>query len=82
MLIFRVDEPRPGNNNLAIALVAHTVNASLAIAMRGENSLRKMLFESVGASNVVIADEIIANAPVSKLTTRVEVATWKVGVAT
>ncbi|SIT41636.1 TrkA-N domain protein [Paraburkholderia piptadeniae] len=63
------------NNNLAITLLAHTLNASLAIAVPGENPLRKGLFESAGASNVVIADEIIANALVSKLTTTVEAAT-------
>ncbi|WP_429525995.1 hypothetical protein [Paraburkholderia youngii] len=57
------------NNNLAITLAAHTLNASLAIAVPGENPLRKMLFESAGASNVVIANEIIANALVGKLTT-------------
>ncbi|EEA03859.1 TrkA-N domain protein [Burkholderia sp. H160] len=61
------------NNNLAITLAAHTLNASLPIAAPGENPLRKMLFESAGASNVVIADEIIANALIGKLTTRVEV---------
>jgi voltage-gated potassium channel Kch len=60
------------NNNLAVTLVAHTLNASLAIAVPGETPLRKMLFESAGASNVVIADEIIANALVGKLTTRLE----------
>ncbi|WP_233800883.1 NAD(P)-binding protein [Paraburkholderia sp. HP33-1] len=61
------------NNNLAVTLMAHALNASLPIAVPGENPLRKMLFESAGASNVVIADEIIANALVGKLTTRVEV---------
>lgn len=61
------------NNNLAITLVAHTLNPSLPIAVPGENPLRKLLFESAGASNVVIADEIIANSLVGKLTNRVEV---------
>ncbi|MGU7784288.1 potassium channel family protein [Burkholderia sp. PU8-34] len=56
------------NNNLAITLLAHTLNASLAIVVPGENPLRKELFESAGASDVVIADEIIADALVSKLT--------------
>jgi voltage-gated potassium channel len=63
------------NNNLAITLVVHTLNPSLPIAVPGENPLRKMLFESAGASNVVITDEIVANALVGKLTTRVEVDT-------
>jgi voltage-gated potassium channel Kch len=63
------------NNNLAITLLAHTLNASLAIAVPSENPLRKGLFESAGASSVVIADDIIADALVSRLTTTVEAAT-------
>ncbi|BCG03497.1 hypothetical protein PPGU19_080650 (plasmid) [Paraburkholderia sp. PGU19] len=60
------------NNNLAITLLAHALNASLAIAVPSENPLRQRLFESAGASNVVIADDIIANALISRLTTAVE----------
>ncbi|WP_429317238.1 NAD(P)-binding protein [Paraburkholderia sp. GAS448] len=60
------------NNNLAITLLAHTLNGSLAIVVPGENPLRKELFESAGASDVVIADDIIADALVGKLTTHVE----------
>jgi voltage-gated potassium channel len=60
------------NNNLAITLLAHTLNASLAIVVPGENPLRKELFESAGASDVVIADDIIADALVGKLTTHLE----------
>ncbi|RKT27557.1 TrkA family protein [Paraburkholderia sp. RAU2J] len=60
------------NNNLAITLLAHTLNASLTIVVPGENPLRKGLFESAGASGVVIVDEIVANALVGKLTARVE----------
>ncbi|WCM18345.1 NAD-binding protein [Paraburkholderia bryophila] len=64
-----------GNNNLAITLLAHTLNPSLAIAVPGDNPLRKGLLESAGASNVVIADDIVATALVGKLTTAVKVAT-------
>ncbi|HTI17642.1 MAG TPA: NAD(P)-binding protein [Trinickia sp.] len=60
------------NNNLAITLLAHTLNASLAIAVPGENTLRKDLLESAGATNVVIADELVANALVGKLAVRAE----------
>lgn len=60
------------NNNLAITLLAHALNASLAIAVPSENPLRQRLFESAGASNVVIADDIIANALISRLATAVE----------
>ena len=62
------------NNNLAITLLAHKLNGSLAIAVPGENPLRKGLFESAGASNVVIADDIVANALVGRLATAVEAA--------
>ncbi|AYQ43712.1 MULTISPECIES: potassium channel family protein [Burkholderia] len=62
------------NNNLAITLLAHTLNDSLAIAVPGENPLRKELLRSAGASNVVIADEIIANALIGTLSTAVEAA--------
>ena len=55
------------NNNLAITLLAHTLNPSLPIAVPGENPLRKGLFENAGASNVIILDEIIASALVGKL---------------
>jgi hypothetical protein len=63
------------NNNLAITLLAHTLNASLAIAVPSENPLRKGLFESAGASSVVISDDIIATALVSRLTKTMEAAT-------
>ncbi|WP_205192519.1 MULTISPECIES: NAD(P)-binding protein [Burkholderiaceae] len=61
-----------GNNNLAITLLAHTLSPSLAIAVPGENPLRKGLLESAGASNVIIADDIVAKALVSKLTPAVK----------
>jgi voltage-gated potassium channel len=64
-----VTTPDP-NNNLAVTLMTHTLNASLAIAVSGENALRKVLLESAGATNVVIADELVANALVGKLTSR------------
>ncbi|MGF6482296.1 potassium channel family protein [Paraburkholderia sp. JPY419] len=63
------------NNNLAITLLAHTLNPSLPIAVPGENPLRKGLFENAGASNVIIGDVIIADALVGKLTNRVEATT-------
>jgi voltage-gated potassium channel len=62
------------NNNLAITLLAHTLNASLPISVPGENPLRKGLFESAGASHVIITDDIVANALIGKLTTTMEAA--------
>jgi voltage-gated potassium channel len=63
------------NNNLAITLLAHTLNPSLPIAVPGENPLRKGLFKNAGASNVIITDEIIASALVGKLANQVETST-------
>ncbi|KJK24255.1 potassium transporter TrkA [Burkholderiaceae bacterium 16] len=60
------------DNKLTVTLMAHTLNPALAIAAAGENDLRKALLESAGASDVVIGDELIANALVSKLFTRVD----------
>jgi len=60
------------NNNLAITLLAHTLNPSLPIAVPGENPLRKGLFESAGASSVIIVDEIVASVLVGNLANRVE----------
>jgi voltage-gated potassium channel len=62
------------NNNLAITLLSHTLNASLAISVPGDNGLRKTLLESAGASNVVIMDELVADALVGKLAVRAETA--------
>ncbi|CAG2150896.1 hypothetical protein LMG31506_04320 [Cupriavidus yeoncheonensis] len=58
---------READNKLAVTLMAHTLNPALAIAVPGENSLRKNLLESAGASDVVLGDELVANALVSKL---------------
>ncbi|MGF6787048.1 NAD-binding protein [Paraburkholderia sp. 35.1] len=62
------------NNNLAVTLMAHRINASLAIAVSGENALRKDLLESAGASTVLIADELVANALVGELAELVGIA--------
>jgi voltage-gated potassium channel len=59
-----------GNHNLAVTLFAHTLNPSLAIAVPGENDLRKSLLVSAGASDVVIADDLLAGALVDMLKAR------------
>ncbi|MDN0077612.1 NAD-binding protein [Crenobacter sp. SG2303] len=61
------------NNNLAITLMVHTLNASLTIIVPGENDLRKGLLMTAGASEVVIADELLAGAMVGKLTSHARV---------
>jgi voltage-gated potassium channel Kch len=60
------------NNNLAITLLAHTLNAALPIVVPGENPLRKALLEGAGASDVIIVDEIVANALVGEIAAREE----------
>ena len=60
------------NNNLAVTLLSHTLNGSLAISVPGENGLRKTLLESAGATNVVIMDELVADALVGKLAARAD----------
>lgn len=58
--------------NLAITLMAHTINPRLWIAVPGENSLRRNLLESAGASHVVIADDLVADALVGQLAAHIE----------
>jgi len=58
------------NNNLAVTLMTHTLNASLPIIVPGENDLRKDLLMTAGASEVVIADDLLAGAMVGKLTSK------------
>jgi hypothetical protein len=55
------------NNNLAVTLIAHTLNSSLPIIVPGENDLRRDLLKTAGAAEVVIADELLASAMVDKL---------------
>jgi FlaA1/EpsC-like NDP-sugar epimerase len=62
-----VTTPDP-NNNLAITLLAHTLNASLPIIVPGENDLRRDLLKTAGASEVVVGDDLLAGALVGKLT--------------
>jgi len=61
------------NDNLAITLMARTMNQSLTIVVPGENDLRKTLLKTAGASEVVIADDLVASAIVDKLTLHTKV---------
>jgi voltage-gated potassium channel len=64
--------PADADVNLAITLMAHTINPRLWIAVPGENSLRRVLLESAGASHIVIADDLVAEALVGQLAARIE----------
>jgi voltage-gated potassium channel Kch len=59
--------PADANNNLAVTVMAHVLNPKLRIAASGENSTRQALLESAGATDVVIADELVANALIAHI---------------
>jgi voltage-gated potassium channel len=63
-----------GDANLAITLLAKSLNPSLPIIVPGENNLRKTLLENAGATEVVIGDEILANALIERLGAHAEAA--------
>ena len=52
--------------------LAHSTNPSLPIIVPGENTLRKTLLENAGATEVVIGDELLANALIGKIGTHAE----------
>lgn len=55
------------DRKLAITLMAHTLNPQLTIAVTGENSPRGALLQRAGASEVVVVEELVAGALVSRL---------------
>ncbi|HME73155.1 MAG TPA: NAD(P)-binding protein [Myxococcota bacterium] len=55
------------DRKLAITLIAHTVNPQLQIAVTGDNSQRGQLLHHAGASDVVVADDLIAGTLVGRL---------------
>lgn len=63
-LIVTTEEP---DRKLSITLLAHASNPQLRIAATGANALRGTLLQRAGASQVVVADELIADALVSRV---------------
>lgn len=55
------------DRNLALTLMAHSRNPKLKIAVTGESDPRGALLHRAGASEVVIADELIAGALVDRI---------------
>lgn len=55
------------DRNVAITLMAHALNPQLRIAVTGQNSARGALLKRAGASEVVVADELIAGALIDRL---------------
>nr|WP_176329263.1 NAD(P)-binding protein [Paraburkholderia sacchari] len=60
------------NDNVAITLMAHTLNPSLRIIVPGESGMKSTLLKNAGASEVVIMDDLLAVAFVGKLASRKE----------
>jgi hypothetical protein len=58
--------------NLAVTLLANAANRSLPIVAPSESDLRKTLLENAGATEVVIGDEILADALIGKLAPHTE----------
>jgi len=55
------------DRKLSITLMAHSRNPQLKIAVTGANAPRGALLHRAGASQVVITDELIADALVDRL---------------
>jgi hypothetical protein len=63
-LVVTTEDP---DRKLAITLMAHARNPKLKIAVTGANSQRGALLQRAGASEVVIAEDLIAGALVARL---------------
>jgi len=57
------------DRKLAITLMAHARNANLRIAVTAENDSRGLLLRRAGATDVVVADDLIAHTLVGHLST-------------
>jgi len=63
-LVVTTEDP---DRKLAITLMAHSRNSKLKISVSGENMQRGELLHHAGASQVVITDDLVANALVDPL---------------
>ncbi len=63
-MVLTIEEP---DRKLAITLIAHSHNPTLQIVATGPNSQRAELLKRAGATEVVIAEELIAKALVGHL---------------
>jgi len=63
-LVVTTEDP---DRKLSITLMAHSRNAKLKIAVTGANNSRGALLHRAGASQVVITDDLIADALVDRL---------------
>jgi len=63
-LVITIDDP---DRKLAVTLQAHALNPRLKIAVTGQSSQRGSLLQRAGASEVVVADDLIARELVGRL---------------
>jgi len=63
-LVVTTEDP---DRKLAIILMAHTLNPQLKIAVTGQNSPRGALLQRAGASEVVVVDDLVAEALIGRL---------------
>ena len=63
-LVVTTEDP---DRKLSITLMAHSRNPKLKIAVTGANSPRGALLHRAGASQVVVTDDLIADALVDRL---------------
>lgn len=63
-LVVTTEDP---DRKLSITLMAHSCNPKLKIAVTGANSPRGALLHHAGASQVVIMDDLVADALVDRL---------------
>ena len=63
-LVVTTEDP---DRKLAITLMAHTLNPQLKIAVTGQNNPRGALLRRAGASEVVVVDDLVAEALIGRL---------------
>jgi voltage-gated potassium channel Kch len=63
-LVVTIEEP---DRVVAITLMAHAINPTLAIAVTVPNRARGALLKRAGATQIIVADDIVAGALVDSL---------------
>jgi Trk K+ transport system NAD-binding subunit len=63
-LVVTTEDP---DRKLAVTLLAHTLNPQLKIAVTGQNNPRGTLLQRAGASEVVVVDDLVAEALIGRL---------------
>jgi len=61
------------DRKVAVTLMAHSLNPKVKIAVTGANNQRGALLHRAGASEVIIAEDLIAEALVGRLVDKTNV---------